>query len=40
MIARLSGSAVRSYDLGAQSAYKARWAEGRWLTVGLLARPR
>lgn len=40
MIARLSGSGVRAYDLGAQSAYKARWAEGRSLTVGLLARPR
>jgi hypothetical protein len=40
LIARLSGSEVRSYDLGAQSAYKARWAEGRRLTVGVLARPR
>ena len=39
-IARLSGSGVTAYDLGAQSAYKARWAEGRRLTVGVLARPR
>src|SRR5262249_24570836 len=28
MIARLAGGEVRAYDLGAQSAYKARWAEG------------
>jgi CelD/BcsL family acetyltransferase involved in cellulose biosynthesis len=40
IVARLAGSGLRSYDLGAQSPYKARWAEGRRLTVGILARPR
>jgi CelD/BcsL family acetyltransferase involved in cellulose biosynthesis len=40
MIARLCSEGIRSYDLGAVSPYKARWAEGRRLTVGLVARPR
>lgn len=39
MIARLSLAGVGTYDLGAQSAYKARWAEGRLLTVGIFAQP-
>lgn len=40
MIARLSREGFTAYDLGAQSAYKARWGERRVPTIGLLARPR
>jgi CelD/BcsL family acetyltransferase involved in cellulose biosynthesis len=40
MIERLSLEGVSSYDLGAQSAYKARWGERRVPTIALLARPR
>ncbi|MFI5317204.1 MAG: GNAT family N-acetyltransferase [Myxococcota bacterium] len=40
MISRVTREGVRAYDLGAQSAYKARWGERRIATVGLLARPR
>jgi hypothetical protein len=40
MIARLSRAGVVCYDLGAQSAYKARWGEERIATIGLLAHPR
>ena len=40
MIARLSQDGVADYDLGSESAYKARWAERRVATIGLLARRR
>jgi CelD/BcsL family acetyltransferase involved in cellulose biosynthesis len=39
-ITRLAAQGIRSYDLGAQSSYKARWAEPGLATVGVLARPR
>ena len=39
-VARLSASGVTRYDLGAESPYKTRWAEGRVTTIGLLARRR
>jgi CelD/BcsL family acetyltransferase involved in cellulose biosynthesis len=39
-ISRLEGSGVTRYDLGAESPYKTRWAEGRVTTIGLLARRR
>jgi len=39
-VARLTGSGVTRYDLGAESPYKTRWAEGRVTTIGLLARRR
>jgi CelD/BcsL family acetyltransferase involved in cellulose biosynthesis len=39
-IARLSQDGVTAYDLGSESAYKARWAEQRVVTIGLLARRR
>lgn len=40
MIARLSRDGVGAYDLGSESEYKARWAEERVATIGLLARRR
>jgi CelD/BcsL family acetyltransferase involved in cellulose biosynthesis len=40
MLARLSPDGVTAYDLGSESPYKARWAENRVATLGLLARPR
>jgi CelD/BcsL family acetyltransferase involved in cellulose biosynthesis len=40
MIARLSQDGVGAYDLGSESAYKARWGERRVATIGVLARRR
>ncbi|HTO56082.1 MAG TPA: GNAT family N-acetyltransferase [Myxococcota bacterium] len=39
-ITRLCDAGIASYDLGSGSAYKARWAEERVLTLALVARPR
>ena len=40
MIARLCAEGVRAYDLGGQSAYKARFGEREVATLALVARPR
>ena len=39
MIERLCAEGVELYDLGAQSEYKAHWAEGGLVTAALAARP-
>jgi len=40
MIAGLCEEGVRAYDLGGQSAYKARFGEREVATIALVARPR
>lgn len=39
-IARLCAEGARTYDLGGQSAYKARWGEREVPSLALIARPR
>jgi CelD/BcsL family acetyltransferase involved in cellulose biosynthesis len=40
MVARLCAEGAAEYDLGGQSAYKARWGEREQATCSLVARPR